>query len=344
MACPNTEDGFVMIAVELGAALAMADLSRAEQVIVWEVIAQTYGPTKAANATVSASDLQKRTGMDRSYLAKSLKQLVESHVLSEGRAKGTYKLQKNYDRWDRACRKETADESKARREYARASVKLARVARESSPEEAPEGCGCTATAPCGCTATEGVVVQPQPCGCTATAILLEEFKSIKKQQQTAAESEQPGAESDDDSEPFHPPTLPMPVPPPASAAQPTPADDIDAAVARIEAFIRDSGTNPLPFECKVRSLVIQYPARWVELAIRDAIPKSTISQGPMGLVLRMLKAWDKCDGPENDPMYSGEKPKPKSIPLPPEVKAPKGWDQPGEANPFSRYNRSSESA
>lgn len=305
MACPNTEDGFVMISLELGAALAMARLTTAEQVIVWEVVSRTYGPAKAPLAAISATDLARRTGLDRTFLAKGLRSLLDSGILAEGKERGEYKLQKNYDRWDRSAHKESDESARARREYARAAVRAAR----SYPKQAPPDCGNTATVGCGdiatvadsgCgnTATVGVAILPQSCGNTATPILLEDSLDLKEQQQATATE-------DEDPEPFHPPVLPMT----KAAPAPSPAQDDAVIVARIEAFIEASGINPQFFECKIPSLVAQYPARWVEKAIRDAVPKSNRSQGPMGLVLTMLKSWHECDGPENDPIYTGKKPK-----------------------------------
>ncbi len=308
MAKPDCDDGFVMISLELGAALAMARLTTAEQVVVWEVVSRTYGPAKLLTAAISATDLARRTGLDRAFVAKAIRSLVDSNIIAESKIKGEYKVQKNYDHWDRSGHKETPEASKARRDYARAAIKTARDAAKSGTQKCvntdTEGCVNTDTVPdseCVNTDTIGVSILTQSCVNTDTPRLLEEFRVLEKQQQAATEIVENQAD-----EPFHPPTLPMPGP---VASKPNPITAINEDVARIEKWIRDSGTNPMPFECKVQALVLEYPADWVEAAIKDAVIKCDHPRGPMYLVRKMLRDWKDCGGPENDPIYAGKKPK-----------------------------------
>lgn len=251
MACPNTEDGFVMISLELGAALAMARLTTAEQVIVWEVVSRTYGPAKAPLAAISATDLARRTGLDRTFLAKGLRSLLDSGILAEGKERGEYKLQKNYDRWDRSAHKESDESARARREYARAAVRAAR----SYPKQAPPDCGNTATVAdsgCGNTATVGVAILPQSCGNTATPILLEDSLDLREKTPQPPEGESV-VESDE-----KPATIPI---------QPAPISSVPTTYDELYRWVEAITKTQYVTE-KLYVIAAGYPVEWVFHALR----------------------------------------------------------------------------
>lgn len=142
MACPNTEDGFVMIAVELGSALAMVDLTKGERLVVWEVVTQMYGKAKLTEARVSPADVAARTNTERAMISKAVRSLVESNILTAGREDQTYRLQKDYEKWTRVARKEDAETAEARVSYAveavaRSNGRVPKV-RPGRPKAAPE--------------------------------------------------------------------------------------------------------------------------------------------------------------------------------------------------------------
>ena len=142
MACPNTEDGFVMIAVELGAAIAMVDFTKGERLVVWEVVTQMYGKAKLPEARVSPADVAARTNTERAMISKAVRSLVESNVLTAGKEEQTYRLQKDYEKWDRTARKEDPETAEARVAYAveavaRSNGKVPRT-RPGRPKAEPE--------------------------------------------------------------------------------------------------------------------------------------------------------------------------------------------------------------
>jgi len=142
VACPNTEDGFVMIAVELGAAIAMVDFTKGERLVVWEVVTQMYGKAKLPEARVSPADVAARTNTERAMISKAVRSLVESNVLTAGKEEQTYRLQKDYEKWDRTARKEDPETAEARVAYAveavaRSNGKVPRT-RPGRPKAEPE--------------------------------------------------------------------------------------------------------------------------------------------------------------------------------------------------------------
>lgn len=142
MACPNTEDGFVMIAVELGSALAMVDFTKGERLVVWEVVTQMYGKAKLPEARVSPADVAARTNTERAMISKAVRSLVESNILTAGREDQTYRLQKDYQKWTRVARKEDAETAEARVSYAveavaRSNGRVPKV-RPGRPKATPE--------------------------------------------------------------------------------------------------------------------------------------------------------------------------------------------------------------
>jgi len=226
VACPNTEDGFVMIAVELGAAIAMVDFTKGERLVVWEVVTQMYGKAKLPEARVSPADVAARTNTERAMISKAVRSLVESNVLTAGKEEQTYRLQKDYEKWDRTARKEDPETAEARVAYAveavaRSNGKVPRT-RPGRPKAEPEMRVSTDTdyqetrvstdthypEKRVSTDTVSVSLQTRERVSTDTAILLVELESIEKCCSAVAGEDAP-RHSEPEAEPIA--SIPLPV-------------------------------------------------------------------------------------------------------------------------------------
>lgn len=97
MANPQTEDGFVMIALDLFPAVMSAGLSGYAQIVLAEVLLQWAGPQKRRKIFLLASDIQHATGLGRSNARRAIRELVAANILHES---GTgFAFNKNYDTW-----------------------------------------------------------------------------------------------------------------------------------------------------------------------------------------------------------------------------------------------------
>jgi hypothetical protein len=97
MANPQTEDGFVMVALDLFPAILSAGLSGYAQIVLAEVLLQCYGPQKKDRVTLVPSELGIRTGLDRNNARRAIRELVEAGILRGDR--DTYRFNKDYDSW-----------------------------------------------------------------------------------------------------------------------------------------------------------------------------------------------------------------------------------------------------
>jgi DNA-binding MarR family transcriptional regulator len=103
VARPDTDDGWIKVAHELDAALAFADFTKAQRVILHFIFAQAF-QTDATNRRVfdlSPSDLAKRFGLDKGTIGHALADFVSNGVLVR-KAPGRYAFVKDYERWQRA--------------------------------------------------------------------------------------------------------------------------------------------------------------------------------------------------------------------------------------------------
>lgn len=99
MAKPDLSDGWLQLAHELFAALMLADLSKAESVVMHEVIDQMYGShPRQRLATIRPSEACHKLGCLREFIWKGIKRLTASGMV-EREGEDGYRLVKNYDLW-----------------------------------------------------------------------------------------------------------------------------------------------------------------------------------------------------------------------------------------------------
>jgi hypothetical protein len=100
MAKPDTDDGWIKMAHELHAALAFADFTKAQQVVLDYVFSQSFGPAKRRVVDLSPSDLATLTGLDKGSVGHAIAGLVSDGVLVKA-ALCRYVFAKDYERWQK---------------------------------------------------------------------------------------------------------------------------------------------------------------------------------------------------------------------------------------------------
>lgn len=104
MANPQVENGYIMIATELLEALCRIKLSGNEFRLLLLIIRNTYG-YHCKSAPMSLSELSAVTGIDKSHISRTLKNLRRLNMIevlpSQGMQKQIISLQKNYEQWGR---------------------------------------------------------------------------------------------------------------------------------------------------------------------------------------------------------------------------------------------------
>lgn len=100
MAKPDTEDGWLMYAHELDAAVAAADFSKGARIVLREQFAQIYGPAKLRAAELIPAVIAERSGLKRQNVYRYIEDLVESNVLRRLDATH-YAFVKDYEAWTR---------------------------------------------------------------------------------------------------------------------------------------------------------------------------------------------------------------------------------------------------
>ena len=101
MARPRTSEGFLMIALDLFAAIASADLPNRCMVVLAEVLMESFGPRKDRNAIkpveMTSVTVGRATGIGRHEARKALAELTSWGILTQ---KGNaYTFQKDYETW-----------------------------------------------------------------------------------------------------------------------------------------------------------------------------------------------------------------------------------------------------
>lgn len=98
MAKPDCNDGFMMLAHELFAALALAGFNRWEWAVIREVLSQVYGPKRSRTATLSPSEIAGRLGTFKESIMRATRSLVDAGVIVK--LDGLeYRFVKDYERW-----------------------------------------------------------------------------------------------------------------------------------------------------------------------------------------------------------------------------------------------------
>lgn len=95
---PQVEYGFVMIASELFAALALGGFSRAEWIVLHEVLSPMYGRKKCKSAYVNCHRAAVAYGYDRRHITRALTALTAGKVVIHV-GRGEYRFNKAYKQW-----------------------------------------------------------------------------------------------------------------------------------------------------------------------------------------------------------------------------------------------------
>jgi hypothetical protein len=98
MARPQTKDGFVMIALDLFAAIMAADLPNRCQIVLAEALLELYGPKKADSVQLVPAAIEQFTGLHRNNARRAIRELTEWHILVSV-PDGAYGFNKDYETW-----------------------------------------------------------------------------------------------------------------------------------------------------------------------------------------------------------------------------------------------------
>lgn len=99
MAKPQTERGFVMIACDLFAAMAVADWPKREWTVLAEILLQVYGPKKRREAHVDARTIEHYTGLSTNNVYRAIRNLKACGVIVETPS-GGYRFVKDFECWN----------------------------------------------------------------------------------------------------------------------------------------------------------------------------------------------------------------------------------------------------
>jgi hypothetical protein len=98
MARPKTDEGFIMIALDLYAAIAASDLPNRCQVVLAEALLELYGPHKAQTVNLVPATLEQFTGLHRNNARRAIGELVTWGILTQN-DDGSYSFNKDYESW-----------------------------------------------------------------------------------------------------------------------------------------------------------------------------------------------------------------------------------------------------
>jgi hypothetical protein len=98
VAKPQTEDGFVMIALDLFAAILAADLPNRCMIVLAEVLLQSYGPHKRRDVHLDPPTIEHYSGLHRNNVRRAIAELVAAGILAAN-ADGAYRFVKDYEAW-----------------------------------------------------------------------------------------------------------------------------------------------------------------------------------------------------------------------------------------------------
>lgn len=100
MAKPDLDDGYLRIAHELFAALALAGFTKWEWAVLNEVLDQLYGPRKGPTAFLYPSEIARHVSTYKQSIGRAITDLVAAGVLVKT-GEGEYAFVKDYERWTR---------------------------------------------------------------------------------------------------------------------------------------------------------------------------------------------------------------------------------------------------
>ena len=99
MRAPDTNDGFLMIALELFPALFLADWRQSEATVLVWVLGLEYGPHKKPLNKLVASEIARTVGVDPSNIRAAIRRLIDRNVLQRNED-GLVKFNKRFSTWD----------------------------------------------------------------------------------------------------------------------------------------------------------------------------------------------------------------------------------------------------
>jgi hypothetical protein len=89
MASPQTENGFVMIALDLFAAIMMADLPNRCMIVLSYHLIHSYGPGKKRDVFLDPATIEEHTRLHRNNVRRAVKELADAKILMR-RTGGAY--------------------------------------------------------------------------------------------------------------------------------------------------------------------------------------------------------------------------------------------------------------
>lgn len=98
MADPQTENGFVMIALDLFSAIMTADLSNRCMIVLSYHLVHSYGPAKKRDVFLDPASIEECTHLHRNNVRRAIKELCEANVF-EKRPGAVYRFNKDYEGW-----------------------------------------------------------------------------------------------------------------------------------------------------------------------------------------------------------------------------------------------------
>ena len=98
VAKPDLDDGYLMVAHELLAAVMVAHVPQESRLVLFEVFAQIYGPAKAKHATLRPVEIARRTGLKPNNVSRAITWLID-HGMLRRIDLSTFAFVKNYDLW-----------------------------------------------------------------------------------------------------------------------------------------------------------------------------------------------------------------------------------------------------
>ncbi len=97
MARPRTEDGFVMIALDLFAAIESCGISNYARIALAEIVLRSYGPNKDDVICIDGPTLSAITGLERGNAYRAIRELTSGNLIIA--AEHGFRLNKDYESW-----------------------------------------------------------------------------------------------------------------------------------------------------------------------------------------------------------------------------------------------------
>jgi hypothetical protein len=98
VANPQTERGFVMLALDVFAALVVADLPKREWIVLSEVLMVCYGHRKRRDVFLDPISIEDYSGLHRNNARRAIAALVAKGILHRN-ANGSYRFEKDWEAW-----------------------------------------------------------------------------------------------------------------------------------------------------------------------------------------------------------------------------------------------------